>query len=99
MARMWLALLVPLLAGCADQSGGSALNACRMRYYLDPSETQLQTIPDCMQAKSFRLVSDCNTESDIGDWDRAAAETRYLNPQCYRPIGVEPWMATHLSPM
>ena len=99
MIRIWFVVFAPLLVGCADQSEGSALNACRMRYYLDLSATQQQSVSNCMQERSFRLVSDCSPQSDIANWDRAAGETAYLNPQCYRPVGAAPWTATQLSPM
>lgn len=98
MIRISVVLLL-VLAGCADQSKGSALNECRIRYYLDAANTQEQSIPDCMQGKSFKVVSACDPQTDEDEWDWQVKAFAYDNPRCYRAVGIAPWTATLLSPM
>jgi hypothetical protein len=99
MARISVLAFLALLAGCADQSKGSALNQCRMKYFLDDASTQQQSIPECMKAKSFEWVAGCNPlpDGDGLDWQMTALP--YSSPKCYRPVGTAPWMATALSPL
>jgi hypothetical protein len=88
-----------LLASCADQSKGSALNECRTRYYLDDPAAQAQLIPACMKAASFEMVAECGPGSDEYQWDWQVQSFPFDNPKCYRPVGSVPWVATALSPM
>ena len=99
MGRIWFALFLPLLVGCADQSAGSALNACRMMYYLDAADARQQLIPNCMQGKSYDWLPDCSLQPDPDEWDSQVREVPYLNSRCYRPAGTPQWLATRLSPM
>jgi hypothetical protein len=95
-----LALFTTLvLAACADQSKGSALNECRTRYYLDDPSIQEQQVPDCMKAKSFEAVPACSPAPDEYEWDWQVQAFSFNNPSCYRPVGSVPWLATFLSPM
>jgi hypothetical protein len=97
--RPAMLMTVILLASCADQSKGSALNACRSRYYLDDPATQAQLIPVCMKAASFETVAECNPAPDEDQWDWQVQSFPFDNPKCYRAIGSIPWIATALSPM
>ena len=99
MARISALIFLTLLAGCADQSKGSALNQCQMKYFLDDASTQQQSIPDCMKAKSFELVTACNPQPDEDELDGQAAASPSSNPKCYRATGTAPRLATFLSPM
>ena len=93
-------LLVPIvLAACADQSRGSALNECRTRYYLDDPAIQEQQIPDCMKARSFEAVAACNPTPDEYEWDWQVQAFSFNSPRCYEPVGSVPWLATFFSPM
>ena len=64
MIRFSAALSLLLLIGCADQSKGTALNECRLKYYLASPAAQGARTPDCMTAKSFQLATKCSTETD-----------------------------------
>ncbi|HLY89945.1 MAG TPA: hypothetical protein VKQ27_13265 [Acetobacteraceae bacterium] len=99
MTRILVLVFPILLAGCADQSKGSALNQCRMKYFLDDASTQQQSIPGCMKAKSFETVAACNPQPDEDELDWQATAVPYSSPKCYRAIGTAPWLATFLSPM
>lgn len=99
MTRISVLVFLTLSAGCADQSKGSALNQCRMKYFLDDASTQQQSIPECMRAKSFEMVAACNPQPDEEGLDWQATGTPYTSPKCYRPVGTAPWMATFLSPL
>ena len=88
-----------ILAGCADGSRGAALNECRLKYFLDSPAAQGEAIPDCMQAKSFRVETECDAATDEYEWDSQVKTFAFDNPRCYRPIGSAVWMATLLSPM
>lgn len=99
MRRISAVLLLILLSGCADQSRSSALNECRMTYYLYATAMQQQSIPDCMKVKSFETVPGCSPQRNADDWDEHVWEYPYDNPKCYRPIGIDAWIATSLSPM
>ena len=99
MTRAWAVALITLLAGCADQSKGSALNECRMKYYLDAADMQQQSIPDCMKSKSFETLSTCDPQPSEADWDWRVPTFPYNDPRCYQPIGAAAWAATLLSPM
>jgi hypothetical protein len=100
MIRFSVVVSLFLLVGCgADQSRGSALNECRMQYYMDSPAAQGQLIPDCMAAKSLASVIGCGPSTDDDEWDWQVRAFAYDNPRCYRPIGTEPWTATLLSPM
>jgi len=99
MTRISAMVLLLVLAGCADQSKGSALSECRIKYYLDAPSTQEQSIPDCMTAKSFKPVAACNPQTDEDEWDWQVKAFAYDNPECYRSVGAGPWTATLLSPM
>ncbi len=90
------ALLV--LAGCADPSKGSALNECRMRYYLDSPDAQRQLIPDCMRTKSFEAIA-CDPAADEWEGDWQVRTYAFDNPNCYRSIGSTARVTTFLSPM
>jgi len=98
MLRFSVIVSLLLLAGCADQSEGAALNECRLKYFLESPATQDELIPDCMKAKSFQMASPCSPESD-DDWDWQVRIFTYDNPRCYRPLGATAWTATILSPM
>jgi hypothetical protein len=94
------ALIAPIvLAACADQSQGTALNECRTRYYLDDPAIQEQRVPDCMRAKSFEVVLACKPASDEHEWDWQVQAFNFNDPRCYEPEGSVPWLATFLSPM
>ena len=94
------AFITPIvLAACADQSKGSALNECRTRYYLDDPAKQEQLMPDCMKVQSFDAVSACNPASDEREWDWQVQAFSFNDPRCYQSAGSVPWLATFLSPM
>ncbi len=97
MTRLLTALLLLVVVGCADQSKGTALNECRMKYYLESQAAQSELTPECMKAKSFQMVSPCGPERDGQglDWQVST----YDDPKCYQPIGSTAWIATALSPM
>jgi hypothetical protein len=99
MIRVSEIMLLLVLVGCADQSKGAALNECRLRYYLESSAAQGESIPDCMKTKSFQMASACSRETDEHEWDWQVRAFAYDNPKCYRPLGSAAWMATQLSPM
>ena len=99
MIRPLIVLLLFIVAGCADQSKGAALNECRLRYDIRSYAQQGHLVPDCMQTKSFEFTSTCTPISDEHDWDWKVKTFPYDNPQCYRPVGSERWIATALSPM
>ena len=88
-----------LLAACADQSKGSALNECRTKYYLDDPAKEEQLVPDCMKAQSFEAVAACNPAPDEHEWDWQVQAFSFNDPRCYEPVGSVRWMATFLSPM
>jgi hypothetical protein len=88
-----------ILVGCADQSKGTALGECRLKYYLEDPGTQDKAIPDCMRAKSFQSETSCGPETNENDWDWQTRSFAFDNPKCYRAIGSAPWLATLLSPM
>jgi len=87
MIRAFLFLLLLIVAGCADQSKGAALNECRLRYDIRDVADRRHLMPDCMQAKSFEFASDCTPISDEHDWDWEPKTFPYDNPQCYQPVG------------
>jgi hypothetical protein len=97
--RFAMLMMVILLACCADQSQGSALNECRTRYYLDDPAAQAQSIPACMKAASFEMAAECSPTPDEQQWDWQVQSFPFDNPRCYRPLGSVPWIATILSPM
>jgi hypothetical protein len=97
--RFAMLMTMALLAGCADRSRGSALNACRTRYYLDDPAAQAQLVPGCMKAASFDMVATCSPSPDEQQWDWQVQSFLFDNPECYRPIGSAPRMATFFSPM
>jgi hypothetical protein len=99
MIRISVVVALLALSGCADQSKGSALNECRMKYYLDGAAMQQQSIPDCMKAKSFDVVSACNPQPDEDEWDWQVRAFPYNDPRCYRTVGAAQWTATFLSPL
>jgi hypothetical protein len=99
MIRLVTVLLLLMAGGCADKSRGAALNEYRTRYDIRTSADRGQIIQDCMQAKSFQFASACTPISDEHDWDWKVKTFAYDNPQCYRPVGSERWIATALSPM
>jgi hypothetical protein len=95
------ALVVPLflLLGCADQSKGAALNACRTKFWLDDPAVQAQQIPDCMAARSFGVVAGCGPSTNDDEWDWRVRTFAFNNPECYRPLSSSVRAATLLSPM
>jgi hypothetical protein len=95
------ALVVPLLLllGCADQSKGAALNACRIKFWLDDPAVQGQLIPDCMAARSFEVVAGCGPSTNDYEWDWRVRTFAFNNPECYRPLSSSARAATLLSPM
>jgi hypothetical protein len=97
--RLATMMTLVLLAACADRSKGSALNACRTRYYLDAPTAEAQLIPACMNAASFEIVPQCEPASDEQTWDWQVQSSAFDNPRCYQPIGPVPWIETVLSPM
>jgi hypothetical protein len=99
MIRASVLVCLLVVTGCTDQSKGSALNECRMKYYLDATDTQQQSIPDCMKTKSFEMVSDCIPRPDQEEADWQMQAFAYNNSKCYRAVGAAPWTATLLSPM
>ena len=99
MIRFLAALPLLLLIGCADQSKGTALNECRLKYYLASPAAQGARTPDCMTAKSFHMATECNPETDEHEWDWQVKTFAYDNPKCYQPHGSAAWIATLLSPM
>jgi hypothetical protein len=99
MIRLLTVLLLLMATGCADKSRGAALNECRTRYDIRTSADRGQIVQDCMQAKSFDFASSCSPDADEDDWDGKVKTFAYDNPQCYRPVGSERWIATALSPM
>lgn len=46
MLRFSVIVSLLLLAGCADQSEGAALNECRLKYFLESPAAQDELIPD-----------------------------------------------------
>ena len=99
MIRLAATLSLLILAGCTGPSKGTALNECRMKYFLDGRDASAQLIQDCMQAKSFDVVTPCHPDTDEQDWDWQVNEFVFDNPRCYRPRGTAPWIATALSPL
>jgi hypothetical protein len=99
MIRPVAVLLLLIVGGCADQSKGAALNECRTRYDIRPSADRGHIIQECMQAKSFQFTLPCSPIADEHDWDWKAKTFAYDNPQCYRPVGSQRWIATALTPM
>ncbi len=99
MLRSSAIVLLLMLVGCADQSKGTALGECRLKYYLESPTAQGELIPDCMRAKSFEVVAACSPEADENEWDRQVKTFAFDNPKCYRPVGSATWTATLLSPM
>jgi hypothetical protein len=99
MIRLLCMAFLAALSACSDQSRGAALNECRMQYYLIDPTSQAQLIPECMRSKSFQSIAECNPEPYDPDWDRLIRPSTFVNPQCYRPVGAQPWLATALSPM
>lgn len=91
--------LLLALVGCADQSKGAALSACRLQYYLDDPTVQSQRIPDCMSARSFQLLAGCNPAPNEYQWDWHVNAFPFDNPQCYVGTRSEVRVATFLSPM
>lgn len=99
MIRIPVLVCLLVVAGCADQSKGSALNECRMKFYLDAADAQQHAIPDCMKAKLFEMTSGCTAQPDEEEFDWPSQAFPYDNARCYRPIGAAPWTATLLSPL
>jgi hypothetical protein len=99
MIRLLTVLLLLVVGGCADRSRGTALNECRTRYDIRSYVDQNQLIPGCMQEKSFTFASPCPNPPDENVWDPKVKTFAYDNPECYRPVGSERWIATGLSPM
>jgi hypothetical protein len=95
------ALVVPLLLllGCADQSKGAALDACRIKFWLDDPAVQGQLIPDCMAARSFEMVAGCGPSANDYQWDWRVQSFAFNNPDCYRTLTSSARAATLLSPM
>ncbi len=98
MIRLLPLAALLLLTSCADPSKGTALNECRMRYYLDSPDAQRQLIPDCMRAKSFEAVT-CDPAADEWEWDWRVKTYAFDNPNCYRSTRDAARLATFLSPM
>jgi hypothetical protein len=98
MIRIFCLAALLALVGCADPSKGTALNECRMRYWLDSPDMQGQLIPACMRAKSFEAIA-CDPAADPWEWDRLASTYPFDNSNCYRSIGPTAWTTTFLSPM
>ena len=99
MIRLSAAVAALLVAGCADQSKGTALNECRLKYYLGSAAAQSEQVPGCMNAKSFEMTTACTPEPDEHEWDWQVVAFTYDNPKCYRPHGANASIATFLSPM
>lgn len=99
MLRLSILSAAVVLAACADQSRGSALNECRTSYYLADPAAQEQLIPDCMKTKSFDAMPACNPPPGDDQWDWQVQSFPFNNPNCYRPVGAGRWLATVLSPM
>ena len=97
--RLFCFASLALLAGCADPSKGAALNACRMRYWLDSTDRQAQLIPECMRARSYEADAACDPAADPDEWDQQVRTFAFDNPRCYRSIGSTARIATFLSPM
>ena len=77
----FLAILLPiLLLGCADQSKGTALNECRMRYDLQSPTAQADQVPDCMKAKSFQAISECSPEAEQDESGSAGSDIPLQQP-------------------
>jgi hypothetical protein len=99
MIRYSLVVSLLVLVGCADQSKGTALSECRMKYFMESPAAQAQLIPDCMSVKSFASVTGCCPATNDDEWEWQVRAFAYDNPKCYRPLGTGPWTATLLSPM
>ena len=99
MTRLMTIVSVLALGACADASKGAALNECRMRYYIAGSAEQSQLIPDCMRAQSFVVDTACTPSGYQQEWDWPATSAAYSDPDCYRSVGTQRWVATVLSPM
>lgn len=99
--RLFCFASLALLLGCADPSKGAALNACRMRYWLDSTDRQAQLIPECMRARSFEADAACDlsADTDTEEWDQQVRAFAFDNPRCYRSIGSTARISTFLSPM
>jgi hypothetical protein len=99
MIRHSLTVSLLFLVGCADQSKGTTLSECRMKYYMESPAAQGQLIPDCMSEKSFASVTGCGPATNDDEWEWQVRAFAYDNPKCYRPLGTGPSTATLLSPM
>ena len=99
MIRLIAVLPLLMVAGCADQSRGAALNECRLRYDIRAVVDRGPLVTACMQAKSFAFEPSCAPSTSEYEWDSDVRTFAYCNPQCYRPTGTERWIATALSPM
>jgi hypothetical protein len=88
-----------MLAACADQSKGAALNACRLKYFLDDPAVQGQGIPDCMAVRSFQMMPSCDPAPDEYEWDWRVKTFPYDNPACYQGMRSEVRIASVFSPM
>jgi len=102
MVRFVAVVSLLVLAGCADNSKGAALNECRLKLFLETPTAQGELIPDCMSAKSFQTVPACPADADEADeqeWDWRVTAFAYNDPRCYRAVGSATWVATALSPM
>jgi len=99
MVRLMAVVLLIVVGGCADKSRGAALNECRQRYDIRTLSDRGRLTAECMQTKSFEFALACSPSADEHEWDANLKSFSYDNPQCYRPTGTEPWLATVLSPM
>jgi hypothetical protein len=99
MIRFLPLMLLLVLAGCADQSRGTALNECQLRNYLQSPADQDYLIPDCMKAKSFDMVVGCRPELSTDDWNWRVPPAAYDDPTCYQPVRAAAWVDTNLSPL
>jgi hypothetical protein len=98
MMRVLSLPIILLFAGCADPSKGSALNECRLHYYLDSADLQRRLITDCMRARSFEAAA-CDPAADEREWDLQVRAFAFDNPRCYRPVTFTTRITTFLSPM
>ena len=90
MIRIWFVVFAPLLVGCADQSEGSALNACRMRYYelkRDPAAVGIQLHAGKVIPIGLRLQSQSDiAELGSGSWGNRISESAMLSARGRGPM-------------
>ncbi len=99
MIRILFATSALMLAGCVDQSKGSALSACRLKYFLDDPAVQGQDTSGCMASRSFQMLPACNPAPNVYEWDWRVTAFPFDNPACYQGTRSDARIASFFSPM